>query len=92
MSSLVAATKESSFVVGAVEVVGVVVEKDVGHAVFHEGVDDAFFGIGQGVEAGEDDLPVAHFFEQILGVQLRQVPGDHAVIAFALLAEPIAEA
>ena len=61
MFGLVTATKETSFVVEVIEVVGIVVEKDFSFAVFDEGIDDTFFGGSQGVESGEDNVSLPDF-------------------------------
>ena len=84
MKLFVLPRKKSCLIVLVVDIIGIVIEQNLGLVVTYERVDDPLFGGGQGVETGEDDALLADSFNQFCFRQLRQMPGNHAVIAFSL--------
>ena len=60
MNLFVLPRKKTRFIILIIDIIGIVIEQNLSLAVSYECVDDAFFGGGQGIEAGENDAPMSN--------------------------------
>ena len=87
----IASGKKAGFVLRIIDVIAVEIPYHFGELIPIESVDDLLFGRCQCIETRKDDLAPSSLFQQRGIVKFRQIPCNHAIIAFPLTHQTLAQ-